>query len=70
MNSPLVKKCVLTQHVVTASKTFVRTEVETHFLTKGKVSYPKEGQFLFSNLDNFAKWEIKILIFAAIIDTY
>jgi hypothetical protein len=35
-----------------------------------RVSYPKEGQFLFSNLDNFAKWEIKILIFAAIIDTY
>jgi hypothetical protein len=35
-----------------------------------RVSYPKEGQFLFSNLDNFAKWDIKILIFAAIIDTY
>jgi hypothetical protein len=34
---PLVKKCVLTQHdnVVTASKTFVRTGVETNFLTKG-----------------------------------
>jgi hypothetical protein len=28
-----------------------------------RVSYPKEGQFLFSN------WELKILIFAAIIDT-
>jgi hypothetical protein len=35
-----------------------------------RVSYPKEGQFLFSNLDNFTKWEFKILLCAAIIDTY
>jgi hypothetical protein len=47
-----------------------RTEHVNFLGASGRVSYPKEGQFLFSNLDNFAKWEIKILIFAAIIDTY